>query len=48
MSRTPTTRHAIEFGESLVWAPPAGTSEFFLWGKRLADGYAMRWRQIGG
>ena len=48
MSRIPTTRHAVEYGESLRWEPPAGTSEFFLWGKRLADGYAMRWRQIGG
>ena len=48
MSRIPTTRHAIEYGESLRWEPPVGTNEFYLWGKRLADGYAMRWRQIGG
>ena len=48
MNRIPTTRHAIEFGESLRWEPPVGSSEFYLWGKRQRDGYAMRWRQLGG
>ena len=48
MSRTPTTRHAIEYGESLVWAPPTGTFEFYLWAKQGADGAAMRWRRVGG
>ena len=28
-----TTRHQIEFGESVIWTPPPGTGAFFAWGK---------------
>ena len=47
MSVTP-TRHFIDYGERLVWEPPAGTAEFYVWQKRTADGSAMRWRRVGG
>ena len=43
-----TTRHQIEFGESLRWEPPAGTAEFYVWGKRTADNSIMRWRRVAG
>ena len=43
-----TTHHQIDFGESLRWEPPAGTAEFYVWGKRTADNSIMRWRRVAG
>ena len=43
-----TTRHLIDFGESLRWEPPAGTAEFFVWRKRTANRAIMRWRRVAG
>ena len=43
-----TTHHLIDFGESLRWEPPAGTAEFYVWGKRTADNSIMRWRRVAG
>ena len=43
-----TTRHQIEFGESVIWEPPPGTGAFFAWGKRPEINEAMRWRRLAG
>ena len=48
MTRAATYRHDIDFGESLRWEPPAGTTEFYVWAKQTADGSAMRWKRVGG
>ena len=40
--------HSLDFGESLLWNPPAGTDQFFAWNKRGADGSAPRWVQVQG
>ena len=43
-----TTHHRVDFGESLRWEPPAGTAEFYVWGKKTADNSIMRWRRVAG
>ena len=43
-----TTRHQIEFGESVIWTPPPGTGAFFAWGKHTEINSAMRWRRLAG
>ena len=48
MTRATSYRHDIDFGESLRWEPPAGTTEFFVWAKKSADGSAMRWKRVAG
>ena len=50
------SRHELEFGEGLSWAPPALAARFYLWGKTslfrrtpLGDGGdAPGWRQVAG
>ena len=42
------TRHQIEFGESVRWTPPPGTGAFFAWGKHAEADTAMRWRRLAG
>ena len=41
-------RHSIEFGENLLWAPPAGAATFFVWHKQVPDDSAPRWVQARG
>ena len=43
-----TILHLIDFGESLLWEPPAGTAEFYVWGKLTADHPIMRWKRVAG
>ena len=48
MGRVNTTRHDIDFGESLAWTPADGTAEFYVWSKVGAEDAAMRWRRLAG
>ena len=48
MGSVTATQHQIDYGEPLAWTPPAGTGEFFVWAKTVADDEAMRWRRIAG
>ena len=41
-------RHSIEFGENLLWTPPAGATKFFVWAKQALDDSAPRWTQVAG
>ena len=48
------SRHELEFGEGLTWAPPALAARFYLWGKTAAfsslksEGAAPTWQQVAG
>ena len=43
------SRHSLEFGENLIWAPPAAAARFHVWDKTEADGaQAPRWIQVAG
>ena len=46
MNITP-RRHELQFGERLAWTPPAGTAEYYVWGKAAGDA-APRWEQLRG
>ena len=40
--------HSIEFGEGVLWTPPAGAATFFVWYKQVPDDSAPRWVQARG
>ena len=40
--------HSIEFGEGVLWTPPAGAATFFVWHKQAPDDSAPRWAQARG